>query len=118
MFSTLIRDWRSKWQQGDFPFLFVQISSFNASPSEDWPAVREAQRRTLSLANTAMAVTIDVGERDNIHPADKQTVGHRLALAARALTYGEHVEYSGPAYRQTSSENKRPSRLVRSRHRS
>ncbi|MBV8866205.1 MAG: sialate O-acetylesterase [Acidobacteriaceae bacterium] len=105
VFRTLIRDWRSRWQQGDFPFLFVQISSFNASPSEDWPAVREAQRRTLSLAETAMAVTIDVGDRDNIHPPDKQTVGNRLALAARALVYGERVEYSGPAYRQTSGEN-------------
>lgn len=104
VFRALIRDWRIRWQQGDFPFLFVQISSFDASPSDDWPAVREAQRRTLSLTNTAMAVTIDVGERDNIHPADKQTVGHRLALAAGALVYGERVEYSGPAYRQTSTE--------------
>ena len=105
VFRTLIRDWRTRWQQGDFPFLFVQISSYNASPSEDWPAVREGQRRTLSLAETAMAVTIDVGERDNIHPADKQAVGNRLALAARALAYDERIEYSGPAYRQTSSGN-------------
>ncbi len=104
VFGTLISDWRRKWQQGDFPFLFVQISSFNAGPNEDWPAVREAQRRTLSLAHTGMAVTIDVGNPDNVHPADKQTVGSRLALAARAIAYGERIEYSGPAYRQSSSE--------------
>ncbi len=106
VFGTLISDWRAHWGEGNFPFLFVQISSFNASPDADWPAVREAQRRTLKLANTAMAVSIDVGEPDNIHPADKQAVGHRLALAARAVAYRESVEYSGPAYREASTEDK------------
>ncbi len=103
VFRALISDWRSQWREGDFPFLFVQISSFKAGPGDDWPAVREAQRRSLALINTAMAVTLDAGEPENIHPADKQTVAHRLALSARAIAYGEAVEYSGPAYRQTSS---------------
>lgn len=64
--------------------------------------LRDAQRHTLSLTNTAMAVTLDVGERDNIHPADKQTVGHRLALGARALAYGEDTAHSGPLFRQAT----------------
>jgi sialate O-acetylesterase len=105
VFSTLIADWRRHWQMGDFPFLFTQISSFTSVPTENWPAVREAQRRTLSVANTAMAVTIDVGDPDNVHPRDKQTVASRLALAARALAYREDIEYSGPLFQETSIEN-------------
>lgn len=104
LFPALIADWRKHWHEGNFPFLFVQISSFASSPSELWPVVREAQRRTLAVANTAMAVTIDVGDPNNVHPADKQTVGARLALAARALAYGENVEYAGPLFRQSSSD--------------
>lgn len=108
IFTALISDWRKQWQEGNFPFYYVQISSYTSNPAaEDWAAVREAQRRTLSLANTAMAVTIDIGNPDNVHPSDKQDVGHRLALAARALTYGEQVEYSGPIYRQASNEGSR-----------
>jgi len=103
-FPAMIADWRSQWRQGDFPFLFVQISSFKSNDTEVWPVIREAQRRTLSVANTAMAVTIDIGDPDNVHPADKQTVGARLALAARALAYGEKVEYSGPIFRQAVPE--------------
>ncbi|MGH7995997.1 MAG: sialate O-acetylesterase [Opitutaceae bacterium] len=105
VFPALIRDWRRQWREGDFPFLFVQIASFDAGPG--WPIVREAQRRTLHLANTAMVVTIDIGNPHNIHPADKQDVGHRLALAARALAYGERIEYSGPSFRQTSLDGDR-----------
>lgn len=103
-FPALIDDWRSQWQEGSFPFLFVQIANFTSTPQEDWAVVREAQRRTLKVANTAMAVTIDIGNPTNVHPADKQDVGHRLALAARALAYGEQVEYSGPLYRQTTTD--------------
>jgi sialate O-acetylesterase len=104
VFSTLIADWRRHWHEGDFPFLFTQISSFKSDETEDWPTVREAQRRTLSLANTGMAVTIDVGDPDNVHPSDKQTVGARLALVARALAYHENLEYSGPLFRQATTE--------------
>jgi len=104
IFPALIADWRAQWHEGDFPFLFVQIANFKSGPHEAWPAIREAQRRSLSVANTAMAVTIDIGDPDNVHPADKQTVGARLALAARALAYGENVEYSGPLFRQATPE--------------
>ncbi len=105
VFPALISDWRAHWREGNFPFLFVQISSFKTAASESWPIIREAQLRTLALTNTAMAVSIDIGNPDNIHPPDKQAVGARLALAARAVAYGEHIEYSGPLFRQTSAEN-------------
>lgn len=99
VFPTMIQDWRSRWAEGDFPFLYVQIANFTSTPAEDWAMIREAQRETLSLRNTAMAVTIDIGNPDNVHPTDKQDVGTRLALAARAIVYHEKVEYSGPLYR-------------------
>ncbi len=95
LFPTMIRDWRARWNEGDLPFLYVQISNFY-SPTEDWGTIRDAQRQTLSVTNTAMAVSIDVGTRDNVHPPDKQTVAARLALGARDLVYGEHVEDTGP----------------------
>jgi len=104
-FPDMITDWRRRWREGNFPFLFVQISSFTSTPSETWGIVREAQRRTLKLADTAMAVSLDVGEADNVHPPDKQTVGKRLDLAARAVVYGEKIEYSGPLFRQATPEN-------------
>jgi sialate O-acetylesterase len=103
-FSAMIADWRTRWQQGNFPFLYVQISNFS-SPKEDWGTIRDAQRRTLAVTNTAMAVSIDVGQEDNVHPPDKQTVGGRLALAARATVYGEQqLEYSGPLFRTATIE--------------
>ncbi len=105
LFPAMIQDWRRHWAQGDFPFLFVQISSFTLAPQDDWATIREAQRQTLALRNTAMAVTIDIGNPDNIHPKDKQDVGERLALAARAIAYGEHdLEYSGPLFQQVTQE--------------
>jgi sialate O-acetylesterase len=105
VFRTLISDWRTHWRQGNFPFLFVQLANFKSDATETWAMIRDAQRRTLSVANTGMAVTIDIGDPDNVHPADKQTVGARLALAARAMAYGENIEYSGPLFRQTSTED-------------
>lgn len=104
LFRTLIEDWRRQWGEGDFPFLFVQISNFTSGPQEDWATVREGQLRALELRNTAMAVTIDIGNPDNVHPTDKLDVGLRLARAARALSYGEKIEYSGPLYRQATTE--------------
>ncbi|MGA3028284.1 MAG: sialate O-acetylesterase [Bryobacteraceae bacterium] len=104
LFPALIADWRAQWHQGNFPFLFVQISTFASDATESWATIREAQRRTLAVTNTAMAVTVDIGDPDNVHPADKQTVGARLALAARALAYGEHPEYSGPLFRQAAPD--------------
>jgi len=104
VFSTMIEDWRHEWGVGDFPFLFVQISNFKSNGSEDWAELREQQLKTLKLRNTAMAVTIDIGNPDNVHPTDKVDVGLRLALAARALSYGEDVSYSGPIFRQATPE--------------
>ena len=103
LFPALINDWRSHFAQGDLPFLFVQISSYN-SPGEDWGLVRDAQRRTLSLAGTAMAVTLDIGLAGNVHPPDKQTVAYRLALAARSMVYGEPIAYAPPLFRQATTE--------------
>lgn len=104
LFRTLIEDWRRQWGVGDFPFLYVQISNFKSTPAEDWATLREQQLKTLELRNTAMAVTIDIGNPDNVHPTDKVDVGLRLARAARALSYGEAVEYSGPLFRQATPE--------------
>ncbi|KAA6456256.1 sialate O-acetylesterase [Acidobacteria bacterium AB60] len=102
---TLIEDWRRQWGVGAFPFLYVQISNFKSTPLEDWASLRQQQVKTLGLRNTAMAVTIDIGNPDDVHPTDKSDVGHRLALAARALTYGERdLEYSGPMFRQATTE--------------
>jgi sialate O-acetylesterase len=104
IFSTLIDDWRRQWGIGDFPFLYVQISNFKSNGSENWAELRQQQLKTLKLRNTAMAVTIDIGNPDNVHPTDKVDVGLRLALAARALTYGENVSYTGPLFRQATPE--------------
>ncbi len=106
IFPTMIQDWRACWSEGDFPFLFVQIANFTSTTLEDWPTVREAQRKTLALRNTAMAVTIDIVNPDDVHPIDKQDVGARLAVAARAVAYGEKIEYSGPLYRVSAKEGK------------
>jgi sialate O-acetylesterase len=104
LFRALIQDWRAAWSEGDFPFLYVQIANYRAGPEDHWPEIREAQRGALDLVNTAMVVTIDIGDPENIHPADKQDVGHRLALAARAVSYRESVEDSGPLFRSSIRE--------------
>jgi sialate O-acetylesterase len=104
LFQTMIRDWRNDWDEGDFPFLFVQIANWNTEPGELWPEVRNAQRQALALKNTGMAVTIDIGDPNDIHPKNKQDVGLRLALAARAIAYDEKVEWSGPLYRGVTKE--------------
>jgi sialate O-acetylesterase len=104
LFSAMIRDWRRAWGQGDFPFLFVQLAPCGKILTEpkgsNWAELREAQLMTTqTVPNTAMAVITDCGESDNIHPKRKQPVGERLALAARALAYGEKIAYKGPAYK-------------------
>jgi sialate O-acetylesterase len=109
LFPALIRDWRIQWPEGDFPFLFVQLPNFRApakTPSEgNWPWVREAQSKTLALPHTGMAVTIDLGDPNNIHPTDKMDVGDRLALVARHVVYLESNVYTGPVYDHMSIEN-------------
>jgi sialate O-acetylesterase len=102
LMKALIEDWRSQFAQGDLPFLYVQLSSFDGAYG--WGMIRDAQRRSLALRNTAMAVTLDVGEPANIHPADKQTVGARLALAARGMVYGEDIPFNSPLFRQVTTE--------------
>ncbi|MDD4969088.1 MAG: sialate O-acetylesterase [Paludibacter sp.] len=101
LFPLMIHDWRKQWNT-DFPFYFVQLANFmkrNEKPeSSQWAELREAQQQALSLTNTGMAVTIDIGEGDNIHPKNKQEVGRRLALAAAANTYGQNIPYCGPVF--------------------
>jgi sialate O-acetylesterase len=104
LFPALIADWRRTWQQGDFPFLFVQLAPFGAPPRDPreslWAELREAQLLTSqTVPRTAMGVITDVGDEKDIHPKRKQPVGARLALAARAVAYGEKVVYRGPIYR-------------------
>jgi sialate O-acetylesterase len=103
LFPTMIQDWRVRWREGSWPFLFVQLANWRARKPQpaasDWAELREAQLMTLALPDTGMAVTIDIGEADDIHPRNKQDVGERLALAARKLAYGEELVYSGPTYR-------------------
>ena len=113
LFRSMIGGWRAAWGQPDLPFLWVQLANFHAPPTgpDDtgvWPVLREGQSSALALAHTAEAVTLDVGEADDIHPRDKQSVGRRLALAARALVYDEGgVVYSGPRYRGHTVEDGR-----------
>jgi sialate O-acetylesterase len=105
---AMIADWRSKWNEGDIPFLFVQLPGFgdyNYLPSESqWALFREVQAKSLSLPNTAMAVAIDVGEWNDVHPDRKKPVGDRLALAAEKIAYGENIVYSGPLYQSSKIE--------------
>ncbi len=109
-FPLLITDWRQHWGQGDFPFYFVQLASFNADNGNSergsgWAELREAQTRTLNLPNTGMAVTIDIGNATDIHPKDKQDVGKRLAFIALNHIYGYEIEYSGPVYQSMKTDS-------------
>jgi sialate O-acetylesterase len=109
LFPALINDWRQHWNQGEFPFLFVQLANFLARmphPAEDtWAELREAQLMTLALPNTGMAVIIDIGEAEDIHPKNKQDVGKRLALNALNSVYGQKIVFSGPIYKSMTLEN-------------
>jgi sialate O-acetylesterase len=97
--KLMIADWRNRWGQGEFPFLLVQLAAFEPG-GESWPPLREAQTETLEAPNVGMAVAIDIGDRKDIHPRNKQEVGKRLALAARKVAHGEDVVYSGPMYKE------------------
>ncbi|MGE5295744.1 MAG: sialate O-acetylesterase [Solirubrobacterales bacterium] len=102
LFPTMIKCWWNSWDQGDFPFLFVQLANFmdvKDQPGDSaWAELREAQTMTLEVPHTGMAVIIDIGDAKDIHPKNKQDVGKRLALWALANTYGKNVVYSGPLY--------------------
>ncbi len=110
LFPALIKGWRTAWGEGDFPFLFVQLAAFTAASEEPvmtsgWAELREAQTMTLALPKTGMALAIDIGDAKNIHPKNKQEVGRRLALVARAIAYGEDLVYSGPIYKAMTVES-------------
>jgi sialate O-acetylesterase len=103
LLTTLIKDWRSRWGQGDFPFLFVQLANYMSPDStateSNWAELRQQQFNTLSVPRTAMAVTTDLGEWNDIHPLNKKEVGARLALQAMRLAYNDSkVVASGPLY--------------------
>ncbi len=102
-FPLMINDWRARWGQGNFPFYFVQLASFNAANGNSkngssWAELREAQTKTLSLPNTGMAVITDIGNATDIHPKNKQDVGMRLAAIALHNVYGQGNVYSGPLF--------------------
>lgn len=108
---ALINGWRSVWNEGDFPFLFVQLAPYKyvkppmTDPNNLLPQVWEAQTKTLAMKNTGMAVTTDITNLDDIHPRNKQDVGKRLALWALAKTYGKpNLVYSGPLYKSMKVE--------------
>ena len=117
LFPAMINNWRTDWGQGDFPFYFVQLANYihhapdteirykkpAAPEAHGWAELRDAQFQTLSVKTTGMAVAIDIGEANNIHPANKKEVGHRLALWALAKDYGQPIPYSGPLYRSMKS---------------
>ena len=103
-FPLMINDWRQHFKQGDFPFLFVQLSTFgsaeaNSKNGSNWAELREAQAMTLSLPNTGMAVITDIGNPTDIHPKNKQDVGKRLASIALHDVYEKTAEYTGPTYK-------------------
>ena len=107
-FPLLINDWRQQWQQGDFPFLYCQLANHREKsdkPGESsWAELREAQSMALSVPNTGMAVLIDTGESEDIHPESKDVAGNRLARIALANTYGRLIPYSGPTYASMNIE--------------
>ena len=108
LFPAMISDWRKNWGIGNFPFYYVQLANYRkreANPTEsDWAELREAQKMALSLPNTGMAVSIDIGDAADIHPKNKQEVGRRLALIALANNYGEKVSCSGPLLKWSKTE--------------
>ena len=103
LFPAMIADWRQRWGQGDFPFYFVQLAGYGGVPQNPgqhtWAELREAQAQALAVPNTGMAVTLDIGMANFIHPLNKQEVGRRLGLVARAKTYREKLEDSGPVFK-------------------
>jgi sialate O-acetylesterase len=111
LFPMMIENWRRDFQQGDFPFYFVQLAPFlpiaKAPGESSWAELREAQALTLKLPNTGMAVITDLGHELDIHPTPKSPVGQRLALIAEAKVYGKKVEYSGPTLRGHQRDGER-----------
>lgn len=108
LFEILVKEWRDNWKLGDFPFLYVQLANYS-EPSEigkhyGWARLREAQRRGLKINNTGMAVSIDVGEKNELHPFNKKELGRRLALIAMNKLYNEEIVVSGPIYKEMKKD--------------
>jgi len=103
LFPTLISDWRTQFNNPQMPFIYAQLANFMPARNEpvesEWAELREAQAKTLSVPNTAMAVLIDIGETGDIHPKNKQDVGYRLSLPALKMVYGKNIVFSGPTYK-------------------
>jgi sialate O-acetylesterase len=118
LLPTLIRSWRAAWGQGDLPFLIVQLPNYRSrstQPQESaWAELREAQAMALQVPDTGLAVTIDVGEAEDVHPANKRPVGERLARWALGTVYGLPGEYSGPLFESMEVEG--AATRVRFRH--
>ena len=120
LFPLLIKDWRAKWHNPTMPFVFVQLSAFerhtprvrlvddfwkNRQPADsNWAMLREVQTATLNVPNTGMAVSIDIGDHSDIHPADKQTLGYRVAREAERLAYDRKGVTAGPMYESMKIE--------------
>jgi sialate O-acetylesterase len=113
LFPMMIDCWRTKWNQPDLHFFFVQLANFMAPDDQpvesEWAELREAQKMTLSLPNTGMAVITDIGEANDIHPKNKQDVGYRLALQALKTVYGLPVINNGPVYQSMTVDGGRAS---------
>jgi sialate O-acetylesterase len=111
LFGTMIQNWRERWGIGDFPFLYVQLANFmerrEVQPESNWAYLREAQTQILSLPNTGMAVAIDIGDANDIHPRNKRDVGHRLWKAAQKIAYDDEVLYSGPVFKEFKKEGQK-----------
>ena len=99
LFPLMIKNWRDDWQLGEFPFYFTQIAPYDYGDATHSELLRESQLKSLSVPNTGMAVTLDIGNPQNIHPGNKADVGERLALWALAKTYSKKNNYSGPLYK-------------------
>lgn len=112
LFSEMIFDWRKKWMLGNFPFLYVQLANYMEAKDQpcesDWAELRHAQLVSLTVSDTGMAVTIDVGEWNDLHPLNKKEVGSRLALLAQKVAYGDNeIVSSGPIYESMKVEDKK-----------
>jgi sialate O-acetylesterase len=109
LFSAMIEAWRAHIGDSSLPFYWVQLPNYadTHDPSRmNWALLREAQQQTLALPNTAEAVTIDIGEPKNLHPRNKQEVGLRLALIAKAQVYGIPLDWSGPVFDRAVREGR------------
>lgn len=110
LLPTMIKDWRSRFGVGEFPFFIVQIAAFMAESDQPqeapWPGLREAQALTAqNVGHSGIAIATDIGDAKDIHPKNKQEVGRRLALDAEAIAYGQDVEYAGPTFKEIETKD-------------